>query len=96
LLARIVEWKVELAPQVIVGGAGNKHAARVAELLEPRGDVDALAVAVLALDDHVAEIDAEPHVDALPVGEATVALRHAALKRYGAFHRIDHAAELGK
>ena len=61
-----------------------------------RGDVDPLAVPVRPLDDHLAQIDADAHVDALVLGKAFVPLRHAALDVGGAFDRVDDAGELGQ
>ena len=71
-------------------------AARIGKLLKARGDIDALAVPVRPLDDHLAEIDADAHVDALVLGKACVSLRHAALDVDGAFDRVDDARELGQ
>ena len=67
----------------------------IGELLEPRRDIDALAVPVRSLDDHFAQIDADAHVDALVLGEALVPFGHAALDVGGAFDRVDDAGELG-
>ena len=49
---------------MVEGGAGDEHAARLAKLLEPRRDVDAVAEEVVALDHDVAEIDADAEDDA--------------------------------
>ncbi len=68
----------------------------IGELLKPRGDVDALAVPVRPLDDQLAEIDADAHVDALVLGKACVSLRHPALDVDGALDRVDNARELGE
>ena len=51
---------------------------------------------VRPFDDHLAQIDADAHVDALILGEALVPLPHAALDVGGAFDRIDDAGELGQ
>ena len=76
--------------------AGNTNAAGVGELFEPCGDVDALAIAVVALDDHFAEIDADTDPNALVFGKVGIALGHAALQADSAFDRIDDAAEFGE
>ena len=59
--------------------------------LEARRDIDAVAENVVALDDDVAEIDADAEVDGRPRIE--IALAHRPLHRDGAFDRIDDAAE---
>ena len=83
-----------LVLDLVEGVAGNDDAAGLGERLEPRGDVDAVAVDVVALDDHVAEIDADPELDALVLGRIGVALGHAALDRERALYGVDHAREL--
>jgi hypothetical protein len=40
-------------------GVGNEYPAGIGQGFDPRRDVDAVAVEVVALDDDVAEIDAE-------------------------------------
>ena len=66
LLAQELQRQVELALQMVVGGAGNEHAARLRQLLEAGGDIHGVAeqVAVLLVDD-VAEIDADAEADAV-------------------------------
>jgi hypothetical protein len=68
------------------------NSAALGHLLEPDGDVDALAVDVAAVDDDVAEIDAmrgraarRRHVVGI-VGQDPLRLD-------GAFHRVDDAVE---
>src|SRR5689334_19526807 len=58
------------------------------------GDVDAVAIEVVALDDHVAEIDADAQFDAVVRGGAGVPLGHRLLHRDGTAHRIDDAGKL--
>ena len=65
-----------------------------AQLLQAGGDVDAVAVDVLALDDHVAEVDADAERDALGLGHVPLALGHALLDRDRAGDRVDDAGEL--
>ena len=61
----------------------------------PCGDIDAVAhqIAVAFLD-HVAEMDANPKLDAVVGRQTRVALDEAMLYFDGAAHRVDHAAEL--
>ena len=74
----------------------DADAAGICQLLDPGRDVDALAIAVLALDDDFAEIDADPDLDALIWRKGRVALGKSALQRDGAFDGIHHGAELGQ
>ena len=64
-----------------------------ASAFEPRRDVDAVAVDVGALDDDVAEIDADAKLDAWSSGDTSVAVEHRLLHLDRAAHRIDDAGE---
>ena len=69
--------------------------AGLGDTFQSRGDIDAVAHQVaVALLDHVAEMDADPELDAPLRREAGVALDHAVLHLDGAAHGVDHAAEL--
>jgi hypothetical protein len=73
--------------------ARHADTVRIGQLLEPRGDVDAIAIAVLSLDDDLAEIDADADMDAPALWDVGVALGHAPLQAHYALDRIDDAAE---
>jgi hypothetical protein len=90
------EADLQLVLHVIGDGASHRDAAGRRQLLEAGSDDDAFTMAIIALDDHVAEVDANAHVDTLAVGEAVVSLGHAALQDDGAFNGVDDAAELGQ
>ena len=61
---------------------------------EPRRDIDALAQNVVALNQHVAEIDADAVDDALSLGTSRVALGHQLLDRDRAFDGGDDGRKL--
>jgi hypothetical protein len=96
VLAQKFQRHAELARQMIIGGAGDYDTAGMGEVLQPSCDVDSVAMHIVAIDDHIAEIDADPQVDPSPLGQAGVAFGHAALEGYCAFDRIDDADELGQ
>src|SRR6266853_2065717 len=73
---------------------GDADAARLGQPFEPCGDVDAIAEEIVAVKDHVAEIDPDPELDAAVGRIDGVALCHRLLYRDGAAHRVDDAAEL--
>ena len=75
LLAEILERDVEPVADLIADRARDADAAGLGELLQARGDVDAVAEDVVVLDDHVAEIDADAELD--PRAGGTSALRRA-------------------
>jgi hypothetical protein len=88
LLAQIVEGKGQPIADVIVDRIGDKHPAGVGQGFDPRRDIDAVA-----LDDHVAEIDADAQLDTIVRRDACVALGHRLLHRDRAADRIDDAGE---
>ena len=49
------------------------------------------SIEVVALDDHVAEVDADAQFDPPRLGDAGIALGHRLLHRDGAAHRVDDA-----
>ena len=74
LLAREVHGQRQLTLQVIEGGAGDEHAAGLADLLEACGDIHPVPEQILPVDDDVAEIDADPQHDAARSGNVRLAL----------------------
>ena len=68
--------------------------ARLGQAFQPRRDIDAVAIDVVALDDDVAEIDADAELDARCPPARRVALGHLALHVDRAAHRVDDAGEL--
>ena len=92
--AEIDEVRVDLAAHVVVGCARDQHAARVAKALQPRRDVHAVAENVVALDQDVAEVDAEAIEDAFVLGRVGVTLDHQRLDRDCAFDGGDDGGKL--
>ncbi len=96
MLADIGKLGLDLAPHLAKSVVGDANAARRGQPLEPCGDVDAIAEEIVAVEDHVAEIDPDPELDAAVGRIDGVALRHRLLHRDGTAHRVDDAAELGQ
>ena len=94
LLAQILEDKGQPVAHVIMHRTGDEHPAGLGQGFDPRGDVDAVAIDVVVLDDHVAEIDADAQLDAVVRRDTGVALGHRLLHLDRAAHRIDDAGEL--
>ena len=93
LRAEILEGKAQLVQDLIAHDPADADPARIGQRLQPRGDIDAIAEDVVAVDDDVADIDADAKVESLIGCNACVALRHAALHVDRAAHRIDDARE---
>src|SRR4029077_4552004 len=64
LLAQILEDKGQPVAHVIMDRIGDEHPAGIGQSLDPRSNVDAIAIEVVALDDDVTEIDADAQFDA--------------------------------
>ena len=62
-VAGVLEADVDPVADAFVDDRGNADAAGLGQRLQPRGNVDAVAVDVVALNDHIAEIDADPQYD---------------------------------
>jgi len=94
LLAQILEDEGQPVADVVMHRIGDEHPAGIGERLDARGDVDAVAIEIVALDDHVAEIDADAQLDAAVRPDSSVPLGHRLLHRDRAAHRVDDAGEL--
>jgi len=86
--------EIELVPDVIINGLRNADRARLGECLEPGGDVDAIAKDVVAVDDHVAKIDANPQLQAALGRDRVVDRARGALHLDSAVQRIDNARKI--
>ena len=62
-LSAILEPDVDAIADAFVDDRGDADPAGLGERLQARGDIDAIAVDVVALHDHVAEIDADAQHD---------------------------------
>jgi hypothetical protein len=80
-------------PDVVGRCTGNANASRFGQLLQARSHIDGITVPIIVFNDHIADMHAHAHVDALMVGKAVVACRHLALQQDSALYRIDDAAE---
>jgi hypothetical protein len=94
LLAQILKDKGQPVADLVVNRIGDEHPAGIGQGFDPRRDVDAVAIEVVALDDHVAEIDADAQLDAAVRRDADVPLGHRLLDFDRAAHRIDDAGKL--
>ena len=76
--------------------ARNADAAGVGETLQPRRDVDPITVDLIALDHHVAEVDADAKLHPALLRQLSVLGLERGLNIHRAIHRLDHAGELGQ
>ncbi|MDP9813706.1 hypothetical protein J2W42_006581 [Rhizobium tibeticum] len=96
LLAHRLEAESQLLLNLPDDLSRNTDSARVCQLLKPGRDIDALAIPVLALNDHLAEIDPDPDPDPLVLGNGGIPFGQPARQRDGAFHGVHHAAKFGE
>ena len=90
----IGDRKVEPPLHLPIGVFGQADRAGAGDAFESRGDIDAVAhqIAVALLHD-VAEVNADPKIDAAILRHARVALDHGVLHFDRATHGVDDAAE---
>jgi hypothetical protein len=93
-LAQVGEFDVELVPDLAVGVPRDADSAGLSQRLQSRRHVDPVAVEIVVLDDHVADVDADPEGDPPIFGDRLVTFRHLALDVDGESYRVDHAGEL--
>ena len=91
LLAAVGEGQRQLVAHLAAGDVRNAQASRLANRFQPRGDIHAVAEQVIAVDDDVADVDADPEHDAFVVRNAAIAFQHSVLNGDGAGDCIDHA-----
>jgi len=93
LIAEILEIDLDLVPDLVEDIAGHADAAGVRQSLQARGNVDAVAVDVVAVDDDVADVDADAVDDSALDGDLRVIFLDRGLQLDGEKHRVDHAGE---
>jgi len=93
-LAEVDKVCIDPAAHLIVGGAGDANAPGFRNALQPRGEIDAVSENILAVDQHVAEVDADAVENAPRLGNVGVTLGHLLLNRDCALDRRDDGRKL--
>ena len=93
--AKVAHLQIESAFDLTISVLGQTDRAGLGDAFKTRSDIDAVAheVAVALLDD-IAEMNADPELDALLRRHVGVALDHSRLDFDRAAHGVDDAAEL--
>src|SRR5262245_21536817 len=94
LFARIYEGNIDLALSIFLHSTRYADAARLCQSLQPSSYIHAVPEDVPAVDDDVADVDADPKLDPSVRLHSGISLAHAALDFGGAAHRIDRACKL--
>ena len=93
LLPHVVEDVAQLVTDLVAHGTRDADAAGLRQCLQPRRDVDTVAIDVAAVGDDVAEVDPDAKGDAFVFGRLGVAVDHRPLDLDRATHRIDDAGK---
>ena len=80
---------------LFVDRAGYQDSARFGQFLQSRRDIDAVAIDVVALDHHVAQIDPDPESHPLRFGQPAIVAGELLLHLDRALHGLHDAHELG-
>ena len=92
--AAVLEANVDPIADAFVDDRGDADPAGLGQRLQPRGDIDAIAVDVVAFNDDIAKIDADSQHDGRLRALCIRRRSAGALHRKCAIHGVDHAAEL--
>src|SRR6516225_1326706 len=96
LSAKIFESKVKLTSDLIVDFPGDEYAAGVRNRLQPRRDVDTIAIHASIVKNHVTLVDPDPELHPSCRIGSSVALGHGLLDCERALHGAEYAGELGE
>ena len=94
LLAQVDKIERKLVAHTSMDHVGDADPARLRKLFKTCSDIDAIAMDVLVLDDHIAKVDTNAKNYLPVVGFSVLPHRHAVLDFRRALKRIDDAAEL--
>ena len=94
LRADVLEGEAQLVQDLIAHYSADANPAGLSQRLQARRDIDTIAEDVIAVDDDVADIDADTKIDSFFLRNSGVAFGHTALHVDRTTHRVDHAGEL--
>src|SRR5579864_6153695 len=76
---QIFETEIEFVAHLVAHNATDADGTGIGKRLEAGGEVDAIAIDIVAVNNDVAEVDANPEFDAFVGGGFGVPLRHSLL-----------------
>ena len=94
VLAAVDEGDVYVTADMLTDGVGDRDAARLGQALDAGRNVDAVAEDVLAFDDDVADMDADPVLQRLVLRDAVDPIGHRRLHGDAALDGVDGRGEL--
>src|SRR6266851_2014863 len=96
LFAKVLVTQRKLGSDLPMNHVRNANAARLGETLQPRRDVNAVPVNLLALDHHIAKVDADAELHPALLRQLRILDPERGLNRNGASNRLDHTGEFGQ
>jgi hypothetical protein len=96
MLSHILKPDAKLVPHLLVRCRRQVDTSWLGEGLEARGNVHAIPIEIPMLDDHIAQIDADPKREASSPRHGLIAIGHPTLDIGCAPDRIDHTGEFDK
>jgi hypothetical protein len=96
LFPEVLVAQGQFTPDLLVHFSRDADAAGVGETLQSRRDVDPITIDLIALDHHVAEVDADAKLHPTLRWQLRVFSAERGLNIHRAIHRLDHAGELGQ
>ena len=94
MLSTVLEVHVDVFCSMLVGGGAQGNATRLSQPFNSSCDVYAIAVYVIAFDDHVTQIDADAYLQASFCWHPSVAFCRITLGGDCAAHRMDDTRKL--
>ena len=94
--AAILKTNIYSRSNALVDNRRNANSTGCGERLQPRGNIDSVAVDVFAIDDYVAQIDANSKHDGGSARFVILLSGHRGLHLNGAVHGVNDAAEFRK
>jgi hypothetical protein len=88
------ELRGQFPTHLAVGTVGERNTAGFGNLLQPRGQVHAVAIQVVAVDDHITQIDPDAILDAVLGALLEIGGRDGGLYHNSPFSRVHDAREL--
>ena len=93
LLTNVLEIEVKAIAYVIANRPRNRYAACSGNALQARSHVDAIAKNIVALDNHIANVNADAELDAAIPRHVPISILYAALHFRGASYCVHHAGK---
>ncbi len=94
MVAHVLERHIDTVANLIIGAAREAYPAGLGKPFQPGRHVDPVALDIVAVDYHIAQIDADAELHALVLRQIGVALGNRPLRLDGGTNRIDDTCEL--